>query len=163
MNVLLRPHLPGLAVAFLLVLYLVLITGCLHEDGLADVADGFGGGRDREHILHIMRDSRIGVYGGVALILSLTGRILLLFSLSPQRIVAYLVVAQVLGRWTILPLSYFLPSARAHITDRIDGQGARIAQLTPGGTLFTGIVQAFCWLYLPYMVTPSAQFSLRSQ
>lgn len=48
----------------------VLITGALHEDGLADTADGFGGGRDREHKLAIMRDSRIGTYGVVALLLA---------------------------------------------------------------------------------------------
>ena len=49
----------------------ILTTGGLHEDGLADVADGFGGGRDRARKLEIMRDSRIGSYGGLALILSL--------------------------------------------------------------------------------------------
>ncbi len=49
----------------------VLTTGGMHEDGLADLADGFGGGRTREHKLEIMRDSRIGSYGVVALILSL--------------------------------------------------------------------------------------------
>jgi adenosylcobinamide-GDP ribazoletransferase len=47
-----------------------LITGALHEDGLADAADGLGGGRDAEHALSIMKDSRIGSYGVVALILS---------------------------------------------------------------------------------------------
>jgi adenosylcobinamide-GDP ribazoletransferase len=49
----------------------ILTTGGLHEDGLADVADGFGGGRDRARKLEIMRDSRIGSYGGLALVLSL--------------------------------------------------------------------------------------------
>ena len=49
----------------------VLATGGLHEDGLADCADGFGGGRDRARKLEIMRDSQIGSYGGVTLILSL--------------------------------------------------------------------------------------------
>lgn len=47
-----------------------LITGALHEDGLADAADGLGGGRTRERKLEIMRDSRIGTYGVCALILS---------------------------------------------------------------------------------------------
>ena len=49
-------------------------TGALHEDGLADVADGFGGGRTIERKLEIMRDSRIGAYGGTALCLSLLAR-----------------------------------------------------------------------------------------
>lgn len=47
----------------------LLLTGCLHEDGLADFLDGFGGGADREHTLAIMKDSHIGTYGVVGLIL----------------------------------------------------------------------------------------------
>jgi adenosylcobinamide-GDP ribazoletransferase len=60
---------PDLA-ALLAVATTVLITGALHEDGLADTADGLGGGRTRERKLEIMRDSRIGTYGVCALILS---------------------------------------------------------------------------------------------
>jgi len=59
----------GVAVAAMLAAQ-VLLTGALHEDGLADCADGFGGGRDRESRLVIMRDSRIGSYGVIALILA---------------------------------------------------------------------------------------------
>lgn len=51
-----------------------LLTGALHEDGLADVADGFGGGGSRERKLEIMKDSRLGSYGAIALILSLLAR-----------------------------------------------------------------------------------------
>ncbi|MBV2187546.1 MAG: adenosylcobinamide-GDP ribazoletransferase, partial [Rhizobium sp.] len=47
-----------------------LVTGALHEDGLSDAADGLGGGRDRAHALEIMKDSRIGSYGAVALIIA---------------------------------------------------------------------------------------------
>ena len=50
---------------------LVAVTGALHEDGLSDVADGFGGGRDRDRRLEIMRDSRLGTYGAAAVVLSL--------------------------------------------------------------------------------------------
>lgn len=53
---------------------MVLMTGALHEDGLADAADGLGGGRDREHALAIMKDSRIGSYGVVAMLLSFSLR-----------------------------------------------------------------------------------------
>ncbi|RUW81808.1 adenosylcobinamide-GDP ribazoletransferase, partial [Mesorhizobium sp. M8A.F.Ca.ET.059.01.1.1] len=52
----------------------VLTTGCLHEDGLSDVADGLGGGKSRGRKLEIMRDSRIGAYGAMALALSLLTR-----------------------------------------------------------------------------------------
>jgi adenosylcobinamide-GDP ribazoletransferase len=60
---------PGMA-ALLALATTALITGALHEDGLADTADGLGGGRTRERKLEIMRDSRIGTYGVCALILS---------------------------------------------------------------------------------------------
>ncbi|MGN7293512.1 adenosylcobinamide-GDP ribazoletransferase [Rhizobium sp. SAFR-030] len=60
----------GLLAAFLSLAALTLVTGALHEDGLADCADGLFGGRDRAHALSIMKDSRVGSYGVVALILS---------------------------------------------------------------------------------------------
>jgi len=62
--------LPPLPSALLAVGFGLLLTGALHEDGLADCADGFGGGRDKDGKLAIMRDSRIGAYGTLALILS---------------------------------------------------------------------------------------------
>lgn len=59
--------LPSLAAAALALAATLLITGCLHEDGLADVADGFGGGNTVERKLEIMHDSRLGAYGAAAL------------------------------------------------------------------------------------------------
>lgn len=60
--------LPAVVAATIAILTIVLVTGGLHEDGLADVADGFGAGGGRERKLGIMRDSQIGVYGVLALI-----------------------------------------------------------------------------------------------
>jgi len=94
LHFLLSPRLPAWIVALLIVVYLVAITGCLHEDGLANAADGFGGGWEREKVLSIMRDSRIGSYGAAALTLSLIARILLIASLSPIRAVTYLIAAR---------------------------------------------------------------------
>ncbi len=54
---------------------LVFVTGALHEDGLADAADGFGGGATRDEKLEIMRDSRLGAYGAIAIALALTLRV----------------------------------------------------------------------------------------
>jgi adenosylcobinamide-GDP ribazoletransferase len=67
--------LPDHLAAVLTVLVTLLMTGCLHEDGLADVADGFGGGKDKASRLLIMRDSRIGTYGTASLILVLMLRL----------------------------------------------------------------------------------------
>ncbi|MEI2296967.1 adenosylcobinamide-GDP ribazoletransferase [Ensifer sp. MJa1] len=69
--------------AFVVVTIQALVTGALHEDGLGDTADGFGGGRDREAALTIMKDSRIGTYGAVALILSFGLRVSALASILP--------------------------------------------------------------------------------
>ena len=134
----LAPHLPVKIVAVLIVLYMVVITGCLHEDGLADAADGFGGGRDRETVLAIMRDSRIGTYGAAALTLTLLARVLLIASLPQARAAGYLIAAPVLCRWTTLPLSLYLPPARERSENQIDGQGARIARLTNASSMFLG-------------------------
>lgn len=126
-------HLARPLTAFVVLTYLVLITGCLHEDGLADTADGFGGGWTKERVLAILRDSRIGSYGAIALVLSLLARYLLLASLPMERFIAYVISAHVLCRWSSLPLSYFLPPAREQ-----EGQGARIAKLTSFSSLLFG-------------------------
>jgi adenosylcobinamide-GDP ribazoletransferase len=118
---LLSGHLPAAVVSVAVLVTMILLTGALHEDGLADVADGFGGGWNREQILRILKDSRIGSYGAIALILSLGARILLLASLPANRFMAFVLCAHVLCRWTTLPLGYFLKPAR------LDGQGIRVA------------------------------------
>jgi adenosylcobinamide-GDP ribazoletransferase len=140
LHLLITPHLPRLVTALLVIVFLVAVTGCLHEDGLADTADGFGGGSNREQILVILKDSRIGSYGGVALTLSLLARVLLLASLPLTLIPQYLIVAHVLCRWTTLPLSYCLAPARSQQDAAGVGQGARIAKLTTRGTLIVGSI-----------------------
>ena len=148
LNYVLTPHLPRPVAAFFLVIYLLLITGCLHEDGLSDAADGFGGGNNREQTLLIMRDSRIGTYGGAAITLSLVGRILLLSYLPPMQIAQYLIAAHILCRWTTLPLSYFLPPARNQTSVEYSGQGIRIANLTTTATLIVGTLFSFAIVIL---------------
>src|ERR1700679_2679481 len=67
--------LPMLLRAGLATAALVVATGALHEDGLADVADGFGGGATPARKLEIMRDSRVGAYGAIAIALALILRV----------------------------------------------------------------------------------------
>jgi adenosylcobinamide-GDP ribazoletransferase len=127
---------PGLTAALVL-LFLVMISGAFHEDGLADAADGFGGGWNPHQVLTIMRDSRIGSYGAIALVLSLLLRWLLLARLPGASFLPVVVVAHVLCRWTTLPLSYYLQAASAADVNS-QGQGARVAQLTTRSALLTG-------------------------
>ena len=61
----------------------MLVTGALHEDGLADTFDALGGGTDRDRILQILKDSRVGSFGACALLVSVTGRAALLARLGP--------------------------------------------------------------------------------
>ena len=137
-NLALAPHLPRVAIATLLVAFLVLITGCLHEDGLADTADALGGGHTRDQVLIILKDSRIGSYGATALALALIARVALLSSLSSGDVTRYLIASQVLCRWTTLPLSVWLPPARTATDGGPAGQSARIAkQITPAVLVFT--------------------------
>jgi adenosylcobinamide-GDP ribazoletransferase len=140
LHLLITPHLPRPVSALLVVTFLVAITGCLHEDGLADMADGFGGGASRDQILVIFKDSRIGSYGGAALVLSILARVALLASLPLAQISKYLIAAHVLCRWTTLPLSYYLDPARTENNEAEAGQGARIARLTTRGTLIAGSI-----------------------
>jgi adenosylcobinamide-GDP ribazoletransferase len=135
---LLISHLSRPLVALVVLSYLVLITGCFHEDGLADTADGFGGGWNKDQVLLILKDSRIGSYGATALALSLLARYLLLASLPMEHFAAYVISAHVLCRWSSLPLSYFLPPAR-----ELDGQGARIAKSISLPSLISGSVFSF--------------------
>lgn len=104
---------PGAAAALALGTAM-LMTGCLHEDGLSDVADGFGGGRTREQKLEIMRDSRIGAYGAVALIMSSLIRWSTLTQLgNPFWVFCGLVAAHAASRALLPVFMHLVPPARA--------------------------------------------------
>ncbi|MGF1658935.1 MAG: adenosylcobinamide-GDP ribazoletransferase [Rubrimonas sp.] len=88
---------PGLAAAAALALYLI-ATGALHEDGLADCADGFGGGYTRARRLEIMRDSRVGTFGAAALCLALVAKWSLIQSFEGVEAVGALAASGALSR-----------------------------------------------------------------
>ncbi|WP_337996484.1 adenosylcobinamide-GDP ribazoletransferase [Oleispirillum naphthae] len=107
----------------------VLLTGALHEDGFADIADGFGGGYERERKMEIMRDSRVGTYGGAALVLSLLLRATAAGSMGAWDALAAFVAAGALGRG-LIPVSMTL-----NLSARSDGVGASSGYPTEGSTL----------------------------
>jgi len=76
----------------------VLITGAFHEDGFADVCDGFGGGWTKQKILEIMKDSRIGTYGVIGLILILSLKFSFLYHMNPHIIYTALIASHSLSR-----------------------------------------------------------------
>lgn len=104
---------PGLT-ATLIVLTGILLTGALHLDGLADMADGFGGGRTRDDVLRIMRDHQIGTYGAIALIMMVVLQISAIANLIEHDLAdRFLVVAPAASRWAMVLLGRRLPYARS--------------------------------------------------
>lgn len=105
--------LPATVAAGLVVAAQVMLTGAMHEDGLADCADGFWGSWDIARRLEIMADSRIGTYGTLALILSVGLRWAALAALLPQTGIGAVIAAAVLSRAGLPALMTALPPARA--------------------------------------------------
>ena len=116
--------LAGLAVA-------AAVTGALHEDGLADVADGFGGGATKEDKLAVMRDSRIGSYGVLALIFSIGLKAAALASFIGPGTAALALIGAAAASRAALPLAmHFLPPARQDGLSHGAGQPDRGHALT---------------------------------
>lgn len=106
----------------------VAITGALHEDGFADVCDGFGGGYERERKMEIMRDSLLGTYGATGLVLSLLIRVVAVGTLAPLDALAAMIAAGALGRG-LIPVSMTL-----NFSARSDGVAASSGYPTEGST-----------------------------
>lgn len=90
----------------------LLVTGCLHEDGLADFFDGFGGGTTRERTLAIMKDSHIGSYGVIGLIVYFLLMFLLLENLPLQLICALVICGDCYSKFCASQIINSLPYAR---------------------------------------------------
>src|SRR5216683_1756297 len=103
---------PDLATAALALGAGAMLTGALHEDGLADVADGFGGGRDVAAKLEIMRDSRLGTYGALALLVSFATKLSALAAIPDGYVVQSLIAAHALARGVLPWMAISQPYAR---------------------------------------------------
>lgn len=90
----------------------LLITGCLHEDGLADFCDGFGGGTNRQRILEIMKDSHIGTYGVIGLIMYFALLFTSLLSLSPLTASLLVFTAGAFSKMLASQIVQMMPYAR---------------------------------------------------
>lgn len=92
----------------------IYLTGAFHEDGFADTCDGFGGGSTPERVLEIMKDSRIGAYGAIGIVLMLALKCFTLAGLPPLSVVAALLVAHPLSRLAAIALAWGLSYAKAN-------------------------------------------------
>jgi adenosylcobinamide-GDP ribazoletransferase len=123
--------LPPLLAAMLALAVTALVTGALHEDGLADTADGLGGGRDRENALAIMRDSRSGAFGVLALVFSVGLRAAALAAMPTVGDgIRALIAAHAVSRGLLPAVMHHLDPARA------DGLGASAGRPDGSGMLW---------------------------
>lgn len=145
--------LPPSLSALLAVAVTAVVTGAMHEDGLADIADGFGGGTDRERKLAIMKDSRLGSYGAVALLLGLSLKAFALAALaSPGWVAGALIASHALGRAAIpLTMQLLAPARETGLGATVGtppvstaGIGATLALLIAAAALPAGTAFAAC-------------------
>jgi len=112
---------PG-PLAAILVLVLILVTGALHLDGLADLCDGLGAGRDPEHALVVMKDSHIGAFGAVSLISVLILKYSLFYEIITNGLFSAFLLMGVLSRWAMVQAAFFGRYARETGTARPSGR-----------------------------------------
>ncbi|KQT14052.1 adenosylcobinamide-GDP ribazoletransferase [Ramlibacter sp. Leaf400] len=128
------------------------MTGAFHEDGLADLADGLGGSADRQRALEIMKDSRIGSFGAMALVLALlmkVGLLGVLAAASPTAAFAALLAAHVVSRfWPLLVIRTL-----AHIGDAAGSKSKPLADAISIGAVAIGAT----WCVVPLAVAVLAQ------
>lgn len=140
--------------AVLCTVFGIMLTGAFHEDGLADTADGLGGSLDRERALDIMKDSRVGTYGALALVLIVllkVGLLAMLLQLAtlPEAAVAVF-GAHVVSRFTPLFIIRSLP----HVGDTQQSKSKPLADQIGNGSLLAATVWAGLAFGLLYMLAP---------
>ncbi len=137
---------PPLVAAVFLAAVSVVLTGAIHLDGLADCADAFYGRRDREKVLSILKDPRIGTMGGAAIGLSLLVRAASFYSLPAAMLVTALPVLSMFSRSIVLAAMRVLPYVRAETGIISAGAAARPVPLLPAAF---GVTAAAVLLPLP--------------
>jgi len=135
----------------------VLITGAFHEDGLADVADGLGGTQDRDRALVIMKDSRVGAFGAIAVVLVLLAKVSLLAllgSVSSLVLCPALFMAHVVSRTWPLLLIRLMP----HVGDVAGSKSKPLADQISRSSLLAAFVWCFMALALVFYALLAIEF-----
>ncbi len=137
---------PAMIAVLLAMAATLLITGAFHEDGLSDTADGLGGGWDKARILAIMKDSRVGSYGVVALWLALSGKFALLTSLAPALVPVALLAGHTFSRLCATLLMVTMDYAR---DDEQSKSRPMAARMSAGAFIFAALFALLPLLLLP--------------
>jgi adenosylcobinamide-GDP ribazoletransferase len=139
---------PSLIAATLSVATGMLVTGALHEDGLADVADGFGGGQDRQARLLIMRDSRIGSYGTIALVMTLVLRVAALAEFTMLALWVTVLLCATAGAFSRAMVVDLMWSTRPARADGLSHMAGRPGRLPALAAILTGLGLAVAVAYV---------------
>lgn len=154
-----QPATPWVA-ALLSTVFSVLLTGAFHEDGLADLADGLGGAPDRERALEIMKDSRIGSFGAIALVLALATKVATLALIAQAAGAAVAAVglfaAHVTSRLTLLFVIHTLP----HVGDTPQSKSKPLADGIGRAALATGVLWWVLAMALAVWLLPAVPWAL---
>ncbi len=129
----------------------LLLGGGFHEDAVADAADGLGGGTDRERVLAIMRDSRVGAYGVMGLWVLLTLRFAVLVACAGRpavQVVAIFALAAAWGRWTAAPLLRWLPALGEGLAKDIRSDARALPAVAASGLALAAAGAAW-WAEVP--------------
>ena len=136
----------------------VLLTGAFHEDGLADLADGLGGSMDRTRALEIMKDSRIGSYGAIALVLAVLAKVALLALLA--QVNAWLaVVALFAAHVTSRTVPLFVIRTLAHVGDTPQSKSKPLAESIGNAGLAAGLLWWALAMALVVWLLPTAPWA----
>ena len=136
----------------------LLLTGAFHEDGFADVCDGFGGGYTKERVLEIMRDSRVGAFGAIGVVMMLGLKWHSVAVLPPTLVPALLVAAHVLSRTVSVSLMTGLDYVRADaakakpLATQLGGARLLVVLVT-GAAALVLLPMRLGWVLIPLLVT----------
>lgn len=160
-----EPFLP-LSVSVLLAMSLaIIISGAMHEDGLADSADGLGGGSQKEQILRIMKDSATGTYGLLALIIVLSGKFMLLFSSASLILPLLFIAGQSVSRYSAAFIMFILPYVSNDTTSKskdATGHNSLFSFVIMSAIGIAPLLLFFEWRYLlcvPFLLLVNFIFS----
>ena len=131
----------------------LLLSGGFHEDAVGDAADGLGGGSDRERVLAIMKDSRVGAYGVMGLWVLLTLRFAVLGACAARpalQVVAVFALAAAWGRWTAAPLLRWLPALGEGLAKDIRNDGRALPGVVASGFALAAAGGAW-WVGVPHV------------
>lgn len=133
----------------------ILLTGAFHEDGFCDFCDGFGGGYGKEHVLAIMKDSRVGTYGTIGLLFMLLSKFFALSAMPPEQIPVVLVTAHAISRLSPVFLLYTSSHVGHQDTSKSKPVGKKSSLFSLAMATVFGLAPLcllFQWKYMPLVL-----------